>query len=276
MEIVVHSRSNPAGHIDGWADAFIQGLEAHNVEFSVSHSRPTKAVPGLIVTWGARRAEAIKNRSGPSCRYLVMERGYFGDRFENTSLGFDGLNRRADFLNKDSSPDRWIKHGVGLIKPWNPGSEYILIMGQVPNDFAVSPHINFSEWLHNTVKSLRRTTQLPIVFRPHPRRPRRWEIEGAEILDPEGDLKSQLRKAACVVTFNSNTGVDAVLEGIPTITMDEGAMAWEVTGHALESALDPVTPSRLQWAYDLAYCQWTKEEIEEGLAWEHLRRGVEM
>lgn len=276
MNIVVHSHSNPESHVGIWANAFVKGLKAHGIESSISYSRVSGVSADLVVAWGTRRINIIKEQFKPGCRYLVMERGYFGDRLENTSLGFDGLNNRADFLNKDSLPDRWIKHGIGLMKPWNLGSEYILILGQVPTDFAVALHTDFSKWLQDAVEGLRGITQLPIVFRPHPLGPRDLKAGGAKILDPQGDLRIQLRKAACVVTFNSNSGVDAVLEGIPTITMDEGAMSWEVTAHTLEDVLDPPMPNRSQWAYDLAYCQWTRKEIEEGSAWTHLKKGMRM
>ena len=68
-----------------------------------------------------------------------------------------------------------------------------------------------------------------------------------------------------VVTFNSNTGVEGVLAGVPTVTMDEGAMAYPVTGHKL---VDIVTPDRMAWAYALAWKQWRMEEMFSGVCWD--------
>lgn len=66
------------------------------------------------------------------------------------------------------------------------------------------------------------------------------------------------------VTLNSSVAVSTVLAGIPTVTMDEGAMAWDVTSH------DPgviVTPDRTEWLHWLAWTQWSYDEIREGVPW---------
>jgi hypothetical protein len=67
--------------------------------------------------------------------------------------------------------------------------------------------------------------------------------------------------AGLVVTFNSNTGVDAALFGRPVIAMDEGSMAWPVAGHQVTEI---VMPDRSAWAARLAWCQWTMDEMRSG------------
>jgi hypothetical protein len=50
------------------------------------------------------------------------------------------------------------------------------------------------------------------------------------------------------------------------------SMAWPMASHNLR---EPVrTPDRSQWAYNLAYRQWTLEEIASGEFWETVRRGA--
>jgi hypothetical protein len=67
------------------------------------------------------------------------------------------------------------------------------------------------------------------------------------------------------VTLNSSVAVDAVLSGIPSVTMDEGAMAWDVTSHDGEI----IKPPRRDWLHWLAWTQWTWTEIAEGKPWAH-------
>ncbi len=55
-----------------------------------------------------------------------------------------------------------------------------------------------------------------------------------------------LAGARAVITFNSNTGVEAVLAGKPTVAIDEGSMAWPVTAHEIIDY--PKEPNRLTWA----------------------------
>jgi hypothetical protein len=66
------------------------------------------------------------------------------------------------------------------------------------------------------------------------------------------------------VTLNSSVAVATVLAGIPTATLDEGAMAWEVTSHTPDTI---ATPDRTEWLHWLAWTQWTHDEIREGLPW---------
>ena len=87
-----------------------------------------------------------------------------------------------------------------------------------------------------------------------------------------GSLADCLADARWVVTFNSNSGVDAVLAGVPTVAVDQGAMAWAVTGR--DPTVQPPTPDRSTWAAELAWCQWTLDEIKKGVAWDHLRAGL--
>jgi hypothetical protein len=52
--------------------------------------------------------------------------------------------------------------------------------------------------------------------------------------------------------------------GIPTVTMDEAAMAWDVTAHA---ATETTMPDRSAWMHWLAWTQWSYDEIREGTPW---------
>jgi hypothetical protein len=70
---------------------------------------------------------------------------------------------------------------------------------------------------------------------------------------------------ATALTLNSSIGAQCVLNGIPTVTMDEGAMAWDVTGH---SPGDIRMPDREQWCAWLAWTQWSDDEIKEGIPWD--------
>jgi hypothetical protein len=81
-----------------------------------------------------------------------------------------------------------------------------------------------------------------------------------------------LQGAHAVVTFNSNTGVDAVIAGVPIFTIDRGSMAWEVSDHDLSEIEKPNLYDREQWAHNLAYTQWTMAEMAGGWAWSHLFR----
>jgi hypothetical protein len=90
-------------------------------------------------------------------------------------------------------------------------------------------------------------------------------------MDVQRSLEADLSGAAIVVTWNSNSGLDAVINGVPTVTMDKGAMAWDVTGHSLGEV--PPTPDRTAWCHALAWKQWSKGEMVSGECWEAVGRG---
>jgi len=63
--------------------------------------------------------------------------------------------------------------------------------------------------------------------------------------------------------------VESVIEGVPVFACDKGAMSLDVSNDIIDLE-NPKLYNREQWAYNLAYTQWTREEMVEGLPWKHL------
>lgn len=252
-----------AQHQMAHAQAMAEGLKRHGIKTTVTANPPcyTKAV----VCWGWRMGLRLKLQGK---RVLVMERGYLGDRFAWTSLGWDGLNGLAKFHAPDDGGERFRKH-FGPLQPWKEGGEYALVVGQVAGDASLRGK-NLVPW-YAQMAALLGDQGHHVVFRPHPRgHSGRMKIKGAETRT--GDLAEALAGAKFVVTFNSNTGVDAVVAGVPAIVMDEGGMAYPVAGHRLGEI---VRPEREAWAHRLAWCQWRLDEMRSGEAWEVVRQACE-
>lgn len=244
----------------------IKGLAKHGIAATAMRNgtyESTKAP--VVVCWGWRNGQRFR---GQGHEVLVMERGYLGDRFAWTSLGWNGLNGHAQFEIDDVDGSRWLRHYSLVVQPWRTDGEYVLVMGQVPADMSVQ-RIDFKAWARSTMARLRELTDLPVLFRPHPSRVDTMGLR-PQLL---GDLGDALAKAAVVVTYNSNSGVDSVLAGVPTIALDAGSMAWPVAAH--EFTMSPPTLPREPWLHRLAWCQWTLDEIASGEAWETIGRNVE-
>jgi hypothetical protein len=110
--------------------------------------------------------------------------------------------------------------------------------------------------------------ELPVMFRAHPLAARKGFRQQPNYTHTiGGTLEATLARAAVAITWNSNAGVDAVVAGVPLVTMDEGAMAREVSSHRIGAF---VRPDRSAWAHRLAWKQWTLAEIESGVALTHL------
>ncbi len=217
------------------------GLKALGVECRVTDSqhRQDEGLPILFGTTLWRRVE----EGGP---FLLVDRCSFGDTRQYVSLVRDGHGRRGDHrVSEGACASRWERHGAP-VKAWQTGPRAVLC-GQ-----------------HDT-------------WSPRWRRPADWyrSVRGATHFrrHPAGDNPTGLpetrewSKVGRAITLNSSVGVEAVMAGVPAVTMDEGAMAWAVTSHDPD---ETVTPDRTDWLHWLAWTQWHWDEIAEGKPWAHL------
>lgn len=236
------------------------GLRLHGVETFQADEYPSRTEN--VACWGWRKGERLRCMG---YNVLVFERAYLGDRFHWTSLAWNGLNGRGNFcLRPNPDPARF--HQNFTLAPWKETGDIIVIMGQVPGDMSLLGQ-DMTGFYEEAALELERLHKKPVYFRPHPV----GRNFTPRIPTLEGDLQDALDRAFLVVTYNSNSGVDAVVKGVPAISMDHGSMAWGVTGHSLS---DRIMPDREQWAVTLAHCQWTPDEIDTGAYWERLKCGA--
>jgi hypothetical protein len=221
----------------------------------------------LLVLWGVRRDAAIKQQKRAGGDVCILERGYLGDRHEWTSVSFGGgLNGRGIFRGPFHDASRWETNFAHLMKPWKGiTGGYALILGQVPGDMSVKGQVVLPAFYAQAAAAFNKVGFIT-KFRPHPKANRRERCNGAQAIG--GSLEEALAGAAVTISYNSNSTVDAVLAGVPSVAMDQGSMAWDVTGHKLEY---PASPDRTHWAYALAWKQWRLEEMRSGYCWDAVR-----
>ncbi len=210
-------------------------------------------------------------------------------------LGWDHFLRCGNFNNKNSPSDRW-KHIQKLqnlqVKDWRTTGDYIVIVLQKPGDSTLNSlyktYGTYENWIQKTIDQIRKYTNRKIVIRPHLHTTKlnykqfesidnnieisnvfknRTKIEGGK------SLEHDYANAYAVVGYNSNSLVESTLEGIPTFAMSDESVVWDVSNMNKLQLIE--TPNRnidrTQWLYDAAYMIWTKEEIANGTAWNHLK-----
>jgi hypothetical protein len=230
------------------------------VIFGVYKSKIPKSYP---------RGQVFQRQRENNLDVIVLETGYVnrGDgENHHYAVGFNGLNGRADFENRGMAGDRWAMLNTTL-RPYVKG-ENVVLCGQVPWDASVEMH-DHVKWLKHTAANLQKITDRKIVFRPHPNAPLP-SLPGCEL--SMRLFTEDLKDAHCVVTWNSNSAVEGAIAGKPVFAFDEGSMAWGIANKSLLHIDEPEYPDRKQWAADLAYAQWTLDEIREGEAWRHLAK----
>jgi len=217
---------------------FAEGFRAIGLPYRITDSS-TRLDDGFPVLLGTTFWRAIENDGG---EYLLVDRCSFGDTERFVSLVWNGHGRRGDHRVPTEAPaSRWEIHGVPVL-PWKFGAKTVLC-GQMET---YSPHWRSLEEWYASVRATH--------FRPHP---------AGE--NPTGlPIATDFDDCRAALVLNSSVGVAAVLAGTPTITMDEGAMAWPVTGH---TPADVCTQGREAWCHWLAWTQWADDEIREGIPW---------
>lgn len=267
--------------------SFIKGLQYLGEEWVISYDHENAgSICDVAVIWGIsslRFPHTVYRDIVRQNQYhtLIIERGFI-KRDEYYSIGWWDTSGYGSYYSPVKH-DRWEKLGVKLhpwrIKPngWPLGMN-ILICGQVPHDTSVQ-HTNHRQWIDETIKEIRRITARPIVVRPHPLAPSTYDIAGLENLGvsySNNSLEDDLSNAHAVITFNSTVGVDAFLAGNWVFSFDKRSMVYQVSSHNIELLKrKPILPTeyeRQNWAKQIAYSQWTLDEIRKGEPWLHLKQ----
>ena len=129
-----------------------------------------------------------------------------------------------------------------------------------------------STWVLNTIDTIRKRTDMDIVWRPlqssnlpgieHEFKNVRRE-QPNQIKDTYDDFDFDCTGAYAVVNWSSNPATEAVMNGVP-VFVGPSSLAYDVGNEDLNTIGMPKRPDRTQWLNDIAYTEWTLEEIAQG------------
>tara|TARA_R110000824_G_scaffold398019_1_gene601427 strand:+ start:2972 stop:3988 length:1017 start_codon:yes stop_codon:yes gene_type:complete len=288
-------------------DKEISKLEECDVSFQVGEATRYETLcfhadPADMAEHGYMRI-LIKNKQIESKKpRMILDCGLLRDHrkkeYEDRyfSIGVNGVKGRASFYNENSPGDRWKNRKI-RIKERRQSGDHILVVGQTHYGAGLAhvgtesdPMANMwtdpTDYYENMVRRIREYTDRPILFRTHPIGDK--EIRN-RIRPPEGiknltisdalshKIEEDLKNAWCTITRTSNGAIDSILEGVPVITEDPVCMSYDVSEHSIKNIEHPFYPSmrqRSQWLYNLAYAEWSLEEMKQGLPWQHLRSNI--
>jgi hypothetical protein len=195
-------------------------------------------------------------------------------------MGINGINRDADFANQTYDSKRWKKFGIEL-ESWKQTGNVIVICGQHNTSQQWQGLPNMKQWCEQQIKVIRQYCNKPIVVRPHPRNT--FEFNEKKYPHVRVDLprrdystyddtnfKKILGSTWAVVNHSSNPAMEAVFNGIP-VFVSESSLCHDVGNTNVADILYPSMPDRQNWANQLAYTEWTTDEIGQGLPWARIR-----
>lgn len=234
-------------------EAFLSGLKAAGYQATPGAPANCPQPGDVLVIWNRyglaeQVADRFEARGGT---VLVAENGYLGMNRDDRriyALACYAHNGRGQWF--PAGPERFSKLNITL-QPMRPAraapGEYVLI---APNrSFGMTGGVMPNEWPDRLANALRNRGER-VKVRHHPG-------NNASPVPLEKDLDGASR----VEIWSSSVGVSALVAGIPVVCHAPWWICkdWEQRGR--EAVLS-----------DLAWAQWTVEEIADGTAFRHLLR----
>ena len=155
-------------------------------------------------------------------------------------------------------------------QPWKHNNGAILIALQRTDSNLWSGMPALDQWLHQIVAAIRQHTDRQIVVRAHPRQV--VSVSGLEIQRPtpvpgtydEFDFAHSLSNVYAVVNHNSSSAVQSILQGVPVVSsLSSIAAPVAVADFSQINSLNYC--DRQPWINDLAWSEWTVDEIARGI-----------
>ena len=204
---------------------------------------------------------------------IVLEVGGI-KRGTTWKVGLNGINRTGYFGDNDN--DRTRADSLGLVcKPWRSNGDFILICGQHDKSLQWQHMPQMSNWLIDTVKTIQKHSNRPIVFRPHPRCPLpniEKEFKNVyrqvpnKLAGTYDDFDMKFDNIHATISYSSNPGIHSIINGVPAF-VGTSSLAYDVGNDIdfLHDIEEPHMGDRQHWLNNYAHTEWTVEEISQGL-----------
>ena len=187
----------------------------------------------LAIHWGFKPSDALTFTIENNIPFIILENPVWGDRYSTFTWAYNGLNGLGTTPSAEGLPSRYKPD----MKPWKDHGE-ITIFGQVPGDRALYG-LDINEWVDSVAGVLPGSH-----IRRHPCMVDQNHVK-------QEPLAECLARTGLAVTYSSTVGAEAVIQGIPTISMHEGSLAYPVSTHSLSDAPRPF--NRDKWLHELSY-----------------------
>ena len=258
--------------------AFANGVKALGHEVSYNNDDADVAVIWSVLWDGRMRPNQVvwQNYRNAGKDVIVIE---VGTLFRSVTwrIGINGINREANFGPTGNDDSRVKKFKLTLQENRSNPNGPILLCTQSPKSRQWRNELPMNTWVQYVIKDIRQQTDRPIIIRPHPRYPvdpvRYKDVffqQPNHVKNDVWDLKTQ--DAFAVVNLSSGPGVQATLWGTPAYVGKE-SMAYEIANEIGGDYNNPKMPTmeeKQQWLNDLAFTEWTVEEINKGIPLERL------
>jgi hypothetical protein len=201
---------------------------------------------------------------------------------------FDGIFPNTGiYCDKSVNPERWKKISQDLnikLQPYRNNGRHILLLLQRNGGWSMQGY-HVLDWIAQTILTLRKYTDRPIIIRAHPgdKSARDYigefsntgELKNVSLSFPGSSLLQDLSNCWAAVNHNSSPVVGAAIEGYPIFVTDPArSQCAEIANTDLSQIEHPQLPDRQQWVERLAMSHWNFDELKSGECWRHMRKYI--
>ena len=235
------------------------------------------------------RQDAVNTQKKNNKRSLIVDSNLFlyvdkSNPFHYLRYSFDGVFPTTGFyFDKDIDPIRWQKISKDLnlkLKPWRSNGSHILICLQRNGGWSMQG-LNTLNWLDQTINSIRKYSNRPIIVRAHPGDKKTKGIIKIKhknvFLSTKEKLTDDLIGAWATVVYNSSPSVASAIEGVPVFLTDpqpRNSQSFDIANTDISNIESPTLLDRQQWVEKLSMCHWKFEELKSGEAWNFFKKYI--
>ena len=242
---------------------FVIGADGAVGKMDILDKTP-KTVP--VVLRGITKRKVMHRCEEEGRDYYYVDTGYFGN---DKKKDFHRVTRNAmqylEKLDPDCSDDRFLTTRTRLYRH-TPGKNILICP---PSQKAMKFWgLDVDQWLESTVGIIETHSDRPIVIRKKGPRSERISTDTMQM--------ALSQDVHCMVTFNSIAAVESLIYGKPVFAMGPNA-AQPLANSDLTQIENPFMPDYDQvrnLCCNLAYHQFTVEEMRSGKAWAMLNGKV--
>ena len=185
-------------------------------------------------------------------------------------VGVNGISRDSLIVRQIEDHVTYSEH---TLMPWRKSGDYILICGQNDKSLLWKDMPRTSIWITDTIEQIRKYTDMPIVFRPHPR----CTVTGIEnyfknvhrqhpnrLLSTYDSYDLNFNKAHAVISWNSSPGSLAAINGVPVFTGCD-SFAYPVANTDISDIVSPSMPDRKLWFSEFINSEFTLDDLDGGM-----------
>lgn len=271
----------------GLAEAMQNGAKICGDDILIIPQRQFKGIPTDFdggICLGVKRAgkRLLEQHIAGGKHFLFLDKSYMG-RSQYVRISIDSWQPLA-YFRRIRPDDRFSRLRVKLHpRRKSEPSDMILFAGSSQKYCNFHDLGDATDYAESIIAKIRQHTKREIIYRPKPswaaNHPEECQpIRGTHFSHPHVEISKEIARCHLVVTHGSNAAFDALAAGVPVMVLGDGICKPMGIGSEFNLIDKPSFPSdndRRQFFCDVAYCQWTNEELANGLAWADIKATIQ-